>query len=207
MMRELVGLLCVCWSCLMAASPVEDLVRLLEPYQSFSADFKQSTMDQGGAPINQMTGELSIASSSRFYWKTNPPFSQVIVADNEVLWIFDEDLYQVQVRPLDDTIAGSPAAILTGGSDTLDSRFRVTDKRENTMVVYRLVPRATDEVTRQIVLRFDGDRLVNLSIEDALGNRSLVTFTAVNLDQPSPERFQFTPPKDADVIYALGERR
>ena len=164
-------------------------------------------MDQGGAPINQMTGELSIASSSIFYWKTNPPFSQVIVADNEVLWIFDEDLYQVQVRPIDDAIAASPAAILTGGSDTLGSRFRVTDKRENTITVYRLVPRATDEVTRQIVLRFNGDRLVDLSIEDALGNRLLVTFTSITHDQPSPERFQFTPPKDADVIYALGEKR
>ena len=206
-MRELVGLLCVCWSCLVIASPVEDLVRLLEPYQSFSAEFKQSILDQEGAPINQMTGELSIVSSSIFYWKTNPPFSQVIVADNEVLWVFDEDLYQVQVRPIDDAIAASPAAILTGGPDTLGSRFRVTDERKNTMAVYRLVPRASDEVTRQIVLRFEGDQLVDLSIEDALGNRSLVTLTAVTHDQPSPERFEFTPPDDADVIYALGEPR
>ena len=207
MMRRILGLLCVCWSCLVTASPPDELARLLEPYRSFSAKFEQSTLDQEGAPINQMTGELSIASSSIFYWKTNPPFSQVIVADNEVLWIFDEDLYQVQVRPIDDAIAASPAAILTGGPDTLGSRFRVTDESENTMAVYRLVPRATDEVTRQILLRFDGDRLVDLSIEDALGNRSLVTLTAVTHDQPSPERFQFTPPKGADVIYAIGERR
>ena len=100
-----------------------------------------------------------------------------------------------------------PAAILTGGPDTLGSRFRVTDERENTISVFRLVPLATDEVTRQIVLRFDGDRLVDLSIEDALGNRSLVTLISVTHDQPSPERFQFTPPDDADVIYALGEQR
>jgi len=207
MTRELVGLLCVCWSCLVAASPPLELARLLEPYRSFSAEFKQITLDQEGVPINEVTGELSIASSSIFYWKTNPPFSQVIVADNEVLWIFDEDLYQVQVRPIDDAIAMSPASILTGGPDTLESRFLVTKESENTMAVYRLVPRATDEVTRQIVLRFDGDRLVDLSIEDALGNRSLVTLTAVTRDQPSPERFQFTPPKGADVIYAIGERR
>ena len=91
MMRD-IRLLCVCWSCLVTASPPDELARLLEPYRSFSAEFEQSTLDQEGAPINQMTGELSIASSSIFYWKTNPPFSQVIVADNEVLWIFDEDL-------------------------------------------------------------------------------------------------------------------
>ena len=206
-MRGLLGLLlCVGWSCLVSALPVENLARLLEPYQSFSAEFKQTTLDQEGAPINEVTGELSIASSSIFYWKTNPPFAQVIVADSKVLWVFDEDLYQVQVRPIDDAIETSPAAILTGGADVLGSRFRVTNERENALSVYRLVPRATDEVTRQIVLRFDGDRLVDLSIEDALGNRSLVTLTTVTHEQPSPERFQFTPPKEADVIYALGKQ-
>ncbi len=207
MMRCLVGLLCVGWTCLVIASPVDYLARLLEPYQSFSAEFKQITSGQEGDPITEITGELSIASSSIFYWKTNPPYAQVIVADGKVLWVFDEDLYQVQARPIDDAIAASPVAIFTGGADVLGSRFRVTNERENNLSVYQLVPRGTDEVTRQILLRFDGDRLVDLSIEDALGNRSLVTLTKATYEQPSPERFQFTPPKDADVIYALGKQR
>ena len=89
------------------ASPIESLARLLEPYRTFSADFQQSTLDSKGVSITEMTGALAIASESIFYWKTNPPFSQVIVADGEVLWVFDEDLYQVQVRSLDDSITSS----------------------------------------------------------------------------------------------------
>ena len=188
------------------ASPIESLARLLEPYRTFSADFQQSTLDSKGASITEMTGALAIASESIFYWKTNPPFSQVIVADGEVLWVFDQDLYQVQVRPLDDTMTASPAAILSGDLDVLGSSFQVTEERTGTIAVYALEPRATDEVTRQIVLRFDGARLLDLSIEDALGNRSLVSLTEVKYGKPSSALFKFIPPEGADVIFALGDQ-
>lgn len=189
-----------------AASPIESLARLLEPYRAFSAEFQQSTLDSKGMSITEMTGALAIASESIFYWETNPPFSQVIVADGEALWVFDEDLYQVQVRPLDDTLTASPAVILSGDLDVLGSRFQVTEERSGTIVVYALQPRATDEVTRQVVLRFDGTRLLDLSIEDALGNRSLVSLTEVKHGKPSDTLFKFTPPDGADVIYALGKQ-
>ena len=188
------------------ASPIESLARLLEPYRTFSADFQQSTLDSKGSSITEMTGALAIASESIFYWKTDPPFSQVIVADGEVLWVFDEDLYQVQVRPLDDTLTASPAAILSGDLDVLGSRFQVIEERTGTIAVYALEPRATDEVTRQIVLRFDGARLLDLSIEDALGNRSLVSLTEVKYGKPASALFKFIPPEGADVIYALGDQ-
>ena len=188
------------------ASPIESLARLLEPYRTFSADFQQSTLDSKGASITEMTGALAIASELTFYWKTNPPFSQVIVADGEVLWVFDEDLYQVQVRPLDDTLTASPAVILSGDLDVLGSRFQVTEERTGTIAVYALEPRATEEVTRQIVLRFDGARLLDLSIEDALGNRSLISLTEVKYGKPANALFKFKPPEGADVIYALGDQ-
>ena len=188
------------------ASPIKSLARLLEPYRTFSAEFQQSTVDSKGMSITEMTGTLAIASESIFHWKTNPPFSQVIVADGEVRWVFDKDLDQIQVRPLDDALAASPAAILSGDLDVLGSRFQVTEERSGTIAVYTLEPRATSEVTRQIILRFDGTRLLDLSIEDALGNRSLVSLTDVRHGKPADALFQFTPPQGADVIYALGDQ-
>jgi len=206
-MRYLMMLLILCGSVAVSASPIESLSRLLEPYRTFSADFTQRTLNQDNTPISQMTGQLAIASASVFYWKTDPPFAQSVIADGEVLWVFDEDLYQVQVRPLDDALAASPAAILSGDIEMLASRFQVTEERSGTMAIYQLEPQATDEVTRAVILRFDGSRLMDLSIEDALGNRSQVTLTAVFRGQPNPELFEFTPPEGVDVIYALGQKR
>ena len=67
-MRIFLGLGCLLLSLVAHASPIESLARLLEPYRAFSADFKQSTLDPEGSPINQMTGELAIASQSTFFW-------------------------------------------------------------------------------------------------------------------------------------------
>lgn len=207
MMRFSIILLILCGSLNASASPIESLARLLQPYRTFSADFTQNTLDQDNTPISQMTGQLAIASASVFYWKTDTPFAQVVVADGEVLWVFDEDLYQVQVRPLDDALGASPAAILSGDIEMLASRFQVAEERSGTMAVYHLQPQATDEVTQAVILRFDSSRLIDLSIEDALGNRSQVTLTAVFRGQPNPELFEFTPPDGVDVIYALGQKR
>ena len=206
MMRYLVLLV---WSCCMNvtwADSLDNLSKLLKPYRTFSADFNQTTSNQLGEPISQITGELAIAGETMFYWRTNPPFAQVIVADGDVLWVFDEDLYQVQVRPIDEELRSSPAAILSGKVETLDSLFTIKEDQDGDIVVYRLEPKATDEVTKQIVLSFDGRRLVDLTIKDALGNQSLVTLTKVNLGRPESDIFQFTPPEDADIIYAIGKK-
>ena len=205
MMRCFVVLIYCCLVNVAWADSLDNLSKLLKPYRIFSADFKQTTLNQGGEAISQITGELAIAGETTFYWRTNSPFAQVIVADGDVLWIFDEDLYQVQVRPLDEQLRSSPAAILSGKIETLGSLFAISEDQVGDMVIYRLEPKATDEVTQQIMLSFDGSRLVDLTILDALGNRSLVTLMEVNLGRPESDLFQFTPPEGADIIYAIGK--
>jgi hypothetical protein len=51
-MRIFLGLGCLLLSLVAHASPIESLARLLEPYRAFVADFKQSTLDPEGSPIN-----------------------------------------------------------------------------------------------------------------------------------------------------------
>ena len=72
-MRYLVGLGCLLLSVQVAAAPIESLARLLEPYRTFSADFKQSTLDPGGSPINQITGELAIESETCLLYTSPSP--------------------------------------------------------------------------------------------------------------------------------------
>ena len=205
MMRYLALLMLSCYMNVTWADSLDNLSNLLKPYRAFSADFKQTTLNQGGEAISQMTGELAIAGEAMFYWRTNSPFAQVIVADGDELWVFDEDLYQVQVRPIDEELRSSPAAILSGKVETLDLLFTIKEDQDGDIAVYRLEPKAMDEVTKQIVLSFDGSHLVDLTIKDALGNQSLVTLMKVNLGQPESNIFQFTPPEGADIIYAIGK--
>jgi outer membrane lipoprotein carrier protein len=205
MIRVMIAWLLVSVASISAASPVDRVVDLLGPYQQFSAEFTQSTLDAEGQPVSEIEGRLAIQTADVFFWQTEAPFAQQIVADGEVVWIYDEDLFQVQVRPLSDALGASPAAVLGGDPMLLNDTFRIQEDALGELSVFRLIPRAADEVTRQIELRFDGSRLLDLQVVDALGNRTRIRFTSVDRSPPAPAQFEFTPPQGVDVIYALGE--
>mgnify|MGYP000202614854 FL=1 len=205
MMCRWITLVALLWAGGSAASPVDRVVDLLASYRQFSAEFTQSTLDVEGQPVSEIDGRLAIQSAEVFFWQTNAPFAQQIVADGEVVWIYDEDLFQVQVRPLNDALGASPAAVLGGDSKLLNETFQIQEEALGELSVFRLVPRAEDDVTRQIELRFDGSRLLDLQVIDALGNRTRIRFTALDRTPPAQAQFEFTPPEGVDVIYALGQ--
>lgn len=205
MMRKLIAAIALCVAGTSGASPVDRVVDLLGPYRQFSAEFTQSTLDSEGQPVSEINGRLAIQNAEVFFWQTDAPFAQQIVADGEVVWIYDEDLFQVQVRPLGDALGASPAAVLGGDSALLNETFRIQEEALGELSVFRLVPRAEDDVTRQIELRFDGSQLLDLQVIDALGNRTRIRFTSLDRNSPAPAQFEFTPPQGVDVIYALGQ--
>ena len=50
---------------------------------------------------------------------------------------------------------------------------------------------------------FRGDQLAALEVQDSFGQRSLLTFSGMQVNGGvSPDAFRFTPPKGADVVQA-----
>lgn len=190
----------------LAQSGVADrLAERLRPYQQFSAVFSQRVVDGYDIEVSQLKGSLALDGSTRFRWQTDPPFQQLIVADGEVLWIFDEDLFQVQVRPLDAALSASPAAILGGSAAQLEADFSITEVTMDQLTRFELRPRATDDVVESVVLLFEAEQLQALEFRDALGQVTRVTFDAIDAAVPAPENFDFIPPAGVDVIYALDQ--
>lgn len=202
-MRWLITI-CLLWPFNTQAAPVDDLIYLLNDYRHFSAEFEQVSLSANGTKGATLRGEVAIAGQDLFYWQTYAPLAQVIVADGEVLWIYDEDLLQVQVRPLDDSLDTSPASILGGNATALNRQFNIEYEARETLASYILTPHAPENITRKIVLRFDGSRLVSLEIDDALGNKTRIKLVSVDRSSPNSAFFAFEPPPGVDVIYALG---
>jgi outer membrane lipoprotein carrier protein len=57
---------------------------------------------------------LALKRPNRFRWVYEAPAELTLVADGERLWIYDVELSQVTVTPFDDTVAASPAMLLSG---------------------------------------------------------------------------------------------
>jgi chaperone LolA len=175
--------------------------KFLQGLEGLQANFEQSLSDRSGKTIEQSRGTLALRRPNRFRWDYREPYQQVIVADGSRIWLYDSDLEQVTVRKLDDTLAGTPAMLLSG-EQRLDDNFRVVlvTKERNVQWV-RMEPKREDTDFRWVRLGFIGEQLGFMELADKLGQTTLLSFDHLERNPPlDPARFNFTVPPGADVI-------
>ena len=188
-----------------ADSGVARMHAFLQDVKTLKADFTQVVLDTNQKQVKQSSGTLSIKRPNRFRWDYAKPNSQVIVADGTRLWLYDVDLQQVTVKPLNDTLAASPAVLLSGSND-VEKSFTVADLGEKDGLAWvGLTPKVKDSDFESVKLGFKGDDVAVMELKDNLGNTTRISFDHVERNAAvSDDTFQFTPPKGADVIGDTG---
>ena len=197
-----------------AAAPVSDsaaLRELLAPMEEYAAQFEQVVFDGRGQPLQKATGTMRLQRPGRFRWEVMEPYSQLVVTDGTTVYVFDADLAQVTVQPLDETLQGTPARLLIGSMDALESTFAVVREEDHAFVLH---PRGEEALYRRIHLSFSpqpadgaggtanpGAILVGIVIVDHLDQETRVVFRNPTLHPaPAPDAFDFHIPHDVDVI-------
>ncbi len=182
------------------------LLKYINQITSYQCRFVQSIDDPDGNVVSKMEGELSVLRPGRFLWKTNPPDPIIVIADGKNLWTYDVELEQVTQQELKSALASSPAAILIGSADQIMDDFKVSEKTtgacESTMQdCFILKPKKNEEMFKQIELIFKNNELVEVSMEDQLGQHVLTQFTHIDVNVAINQKmFDFVPPADVDVI-------
>ena len=172
----------------------KDLVR-------FGADFEQVIISADGAVMEEGAGEVWMQRPDRFRWSYVGEFPELIVADGEHIWMYDESLEQVTVRRQGDLGGDSPLLVLMDLS-VLDERFRVTELGTVTgLHLVELIAREPDAQFERLVLGFQDETLQRLVLEDAFGLRTELRFTHLRRNPDIPEgHFDFEPPEGVDLI-------
>jgi len=142
--------------------------------------------------------ELSRGGLMRWVYRGDDP--QEIISDGETLWF-----YQVRDRTvMRRTLAGLPAASrlaldLLGGFVGIEEQFELGSCGARCL---ELTPREPQpDLSRLQVELGDAGLVKAITSEDALGNRTRVEFSDVELDPGlKAERFRFTPPQDVQVL-------
>ena len=173
----------------------------LQGLTGLEAEFRQTLRDSQGRVVETSAGTLAIRRPNRFRWDYREPHPQVIIADGERLWLYDKDLEQVTVRRLDQTLAGTPAMLLSGQGD-LRTGFEVEHvESKDGLTWIALTPKRSDTDFRRVRLGLRGDSLAYMELEDKLGQTTVLEFTHfVRNPKTDTARFAFTPPPGADVI-------
>ena len=180
---------------------VELLDRLLLDVDSFRGDFEQSVIDADGAVVDRSRGSLEIDRPGRFRWMTVEPYEQWLLADGLNVWSYDVDLAQVTVKPQSEALANTPALLLGGGRDALDTFAVEAPVTGSGFTSVRLVPDDRQSGFRSVDLVFAGDTLTRMVFLDNLEQQTIVSFTGVETNVAmEPGRFVFVVPDDADLV-------
>lgn len=179
---------------------VAELGQLIDSMQTLTAGFEQTTENSAGYVDEILTGSIEVSVPGRLRWSVEDPYPQVVLADGERLWVYDPDLLQVSIRPIE-SVNEAQQSLFIAGTEAFLADHVVTRLEEG---VFRLEPRSADSIFRDLVLRFESGRIAAMVISDHLDSLTTIEFFDVVTDvELDADVFVFEIPPDVDVVGDL----
>lgn len=179
-----------------AATPVQQLTKLLSDFQAMQANFTQVVNSK-----QTNKGTMAIQRPGRFRWQIESPNKQVIIADGKNIWIYDVDLEQAVKQKMNAQYSVNPAMLLSGSVTELQKYFSVTKLKKTPGLWFELKPKQQNSMFQSVRMQFVDGQLKSMLVSDNLGNKSVITFSnAIINAKLNPNLFKFTAPKGVDVI-------
>ena len=207
----LLGLV-LAWGVTAQADAVDLLAQYMKQTSSGRAQFTQvvTSPSRAGQASRAKTssGSFEFQRPGKFRFDYQKPFVQTLVADGQTLWLHDVDLNQVTARPQAQVLGSTPAALLTSASDlqALKKDFQFTPEPDQGGLKWvRATPVTPDGPVRNVMVGLrstaNGPELAMLDVQDSLGQRSVLSFSAVETNPVMPaSTFVFKAPVGVDVI-------
>ena len=197
MSYRLILLFCLFFIRASAWASDDPLTNFLDKLDSLQSDFTQTLINEKGQALEKTSGVLYMKQPGKFYWAYQQPYSQKIISDGSTLWIYDEDLEQVTIRTMGDSIDQTPAGIILGDSDLNKHFVQVEMGKIEGFDWVELTPRDPETQYRLIKLGFDQDNLGMMIIEDNLGQTTRIDFQSINRNvELDNSLFSLTLPED-----------
>lgn len=178
------------------ADAVSDFTRYIDAASSISGQFSQ----EGKAASKKVSGSFMIARPGKFRWAIEKPYEQLIVSDGSQVSLYDKDLKQVTVRPLNDALSATPVALLLGGD--LLRQFDLKDiGSKDGMRWLEALPKNKDMQFKRLTLGLLAGVPSQIVLTDAFEKTTTITLLDVsNRTAVSAETFRFVPPVGVDVL-------
>ena len=202
-MKKLIYLMLLLAPPVFADNATERLERALKQMDNLTTEFRQTLLDEDKNVVQNSRGTLALQRPGKFSWEYIEPFEQRIVADGSELWIYDVELEQVTVKPMDEGLSNAPIMILMKQAGVSD-QFEVREFEQRKLYWVELLPRARDLEYTRIFIGIDGDRIKAMELQDQFGQSTQIVFDNLRLGVVhNPAIFKFEPPPGVDV-YGVG---
>ncbi len=187
-----------------AASGLERFSQFIGSTLTARGEFEQKIFDRDRKLLQESRGTLAFSRPGKFRWVYVKPYAQLIVGDGARVWVYDEDLNQVEVKKLDQALGSTPAALLAGNNDAMRA-FRLSDQGDRDGLEWlEALPRDKEGNFERVRMGFGFSGPEIMELVDSFGQTTVLKFTSFHRNPRLDERlFRFSPPQGADVIGDL----
>ena len=181
----------------------DELVRFTRNLDGLQGQFSQQVFDANGRAKESSSGTVAVAAPRLFRWEYLKPFTQLIVADGDKVWIYEPDLQQATVKTQGEEERNSPLVALFDPV-RLDRQFDVSEEAAtgDGMSWLTLTPKVDAEANFQSArLGFSTQGLAQMQVLDLVGQKTEIRFQGWKRNPAfAAGTFQFKPGKDVDVV-------
>jgi outer membrane lipoprotein carrier protein len=192
-------------SSLAYAGGIDELHAFLSGAKNGRAAFKQTVVSRSGRAPQNSSGTFAFQRPGKFRWSYDKPFEQLVVGDGAKVWVYDKDLNQVIVRPLDAALGATPAALLAG-DNALERNFTLVDGgNADGLAWVDATPKAAESTFTKVRIGFRAGLPHAMELTDAFGQTTRLAFDTFEKNVAvAADAFRFVPPAGADVVQAPG---
>ena len=159
---------------------MERLNGYLLSIDSYEANFQQTLSGVSRGTTETTSGRFLMKRPDRFRWQINFPYEQTIIADGKSIWTVDNDLEQVTVNDINESIANSPIMLISRKNNELEKLFIVVEiEQQNKMEKFLLKPKDGSSNFEFIQLGFKDGVLKFIELNDSLGQVTSIVMTNV----------------------------
>lgn len=170
--------------------------------KTMKADFTQTIVT--GKKTRTSHGTMEIMRPNKFRWEYTED-KQLIVSDSSKIYIYDQPLQQVTIKPLGSSIDKSPAAVLAGANN-IKTIYKISDMPpiKDGLNWTKIEPKQVNDNNgfQVVMMGFDKNgKLSSMQFVDNFGNKSTLVFSNLQTGVVIPASdFKFKAPAGVDVV-------
>jgi outer membrane lipoprotein carrier protein len=171
-MTKILVVLSIFWAntALSANHQFSDFFNSLE---SLKANFTQTTYSDTHSLLSTTSGTLTFKRPQRLRWHTAQPNEQILLLNNDELWLVDTELEQASLQQIQD-LSQTPLYWLINKPSTLQN-LPIFSHQENHIDWYK-----TNTLTQVLKFGFKDDLLHAISLKNELEQTVLIVFDQID---------------------------
>ncbi len=183
---------------------LESIQKQYESVDTFRAHFIQRAYVKIMDQTQESEGEVSIKKPGKMKWVYNAPDPQILVSNNQTLWLYIPDENQVTKTSIQDIYTTNTPASFFSGKGKLADTFQVKNLSHNgNVVTLFLKPQKEGQDLKELVLFADNKnyQIIGSKVYDGLGNRTEIQFSNIKINLQIPDQlFEFKIPGGVDLL-------